>query len=284
MLVIIVSYIVIQGIPALISFTNVNGVRVPNGIREEFLTEGPKDLGRRGGIFPAIIGSLLLVGGAVFYAIPLGIGAGIYLSEYSKDNRFTRFIRAGIDNLNGTPSIVFGLFGFALFVMFIGLPVSMLVGQIVLALMILPSIIRTTEEALKGIPEGFREGSLALGATKWQSIKKVVLPAAIPGIITGVILGMGRVLGETALILFTAVDFRMRYLPRYVIDPVMAITFHLYVLLSEVPNSEVKAGGTALILLVMVVIIYSIGIFLRNRYKKKKSPSTACRPSLNNLF
>ena len=269
-LVLIISNIVVNGIPALFNFTNVNGVRIPSGLRTEFFTESPRDLGRRGGIFPALIGTIFLTVGAIFYAIPIGLGAGIYLAEYTKEGKITKVIRSGIDNLNGTPSIVFGLFGFAFFILFLEFPISMFVGQLVLAMMIMPTIIRTTEEAIKAIPQGFREGSLALGATKWQTIRKVVLPSAIPGVITGVILGMGRAIGETAPIMFVAVVFSQRYLPTKVIEPVSALTFHLFVLLKEVPNAEVKAAGTALILLMVVLALYSVGIIIRNYFKKKK--------------
>ncbi|TFG07208.1 MAG: phosphate ABC transporter permease PstA [Promethearchaeota archaeon] len=252
---IILYYIIDRGLPA---------------ITWEFLTESPDDLGREGGIFPAIIGTLYLVGGAIFYAVPIGMAAGIYLSEYAKDGRLIRFIRTGIDNLNGTPSIVFGLFGFAFFVLILDMGISMLAGQLTLALMILPTIIRTTEEAVKSIPVYFREGSLALGSTKWQSISRVVLPAAMPGIITGVILGMGRSAGETAPILFTAAVFRQRTIPRFVIQPVMALTYHLFILSTAIPDSETAAAGTALVLLTLVAILYSVAIFIRNRYQKKK--------------
>ncbi|MFX0073152.1 MAG: phosphate ABC transporter permease PstA [Candidatus Hermodarchaeota archaeon] len=252
---IILYYIVSKGLPAL---------------TWEFLTESPEDLGRDGGIFPAIMGTLFLIIGAFFYSVPIGIAAGIYLSEYAKDGRLVRIIRTGIDNLNGTPSIVFGLFGFAFFVLILDMGISMLAGQLTLALMTLPIIIRTTEEAVKSIPTYFREGSLALGSTKWQSISRVVLPTAMPGIITGIILGMGRAAGETAPILFTAAVFRQKQLPKFVIQPVMTLTYHLYILSTSIPDSETAAAGTALVLLMLVIILYSIAIFIRNRYQKKK--------------
>lgn len=240
----------------------------------EFFTESPKDLGRAGGIFPAIIGTLFLVGGTVLFAVPVGISAGIYLAEYAKDNRFTRFIRLGIDNLNGTPSIVFGLFGYTIFVLLwtrFGIidGRTMLAGQLTMALMILPTIIRTTEEALISVPQSVRDGSLALGSSKWQSISKVALPAAIPGVITGIILGMGRSAGETAPILFTATTFQQRFLPRTPFQPVMALPYHLFILSTAIPNSREYAAGTALVLLMLVVILYSVAIFIRNYYQNK---------------
>ena len=177
------------------------------------MTQPPKDLGRAGGIYPAIVGTLYLVAGAILIALPLGVGAAIYLVEYTREGRITRLIRNGVDLLNGTPSIVFGLFGFAFIVLYLTVGVSLLAGQITLALMILPTVIRTTEESLKNIPQSLREGSLALGATRWQTISKVVIPPAVPGIVTGAILCIGRAAGETAPIMFTAVVFSSRFLP-----------------------------------------------------------------------
>ncbi len=199
-LVIILQDIIINGLPAL---------------SWEFLTQPPKDLGRAGGIFPAIVGTLYLVLGAIAIALPLGVGAAIYLVEYTREGRITRLIRTGVDLLNGTPSIVFGLFGFAFIVLYLNVGVSLLAGQITLALMVLPTVIRTTEESLKNIPQSLREGSLALGATRWQTISRVVLPPAVPGIVTGAILSIGRAAGETAPIMFTAVVFSSRFLPDF---------------------------------------------------------------------
>lgn len=232
----------------------------------EFLTSSPRDLGREGGIFPAIVGTLCLVAGSIAFALPFGVGAAIYLVEYQREGLLTRTIRSGVDLLNGTPSIVFGLFGFAFLVLFLGLGVSMLAGQITLGLMVLPTIIRTTEEALKNVPQSLREGSLALGATRWQTISRVVLPPAAPGIITGTILSIGRAAGETAPILFTAVVFSQRYLPDSVFDPVMALPYHLFILATNVPGSETNKYGTALVLILLVVAIYAVAIAVRNRY------------------
>ncbi|HNY89506.1 MAG TPA: phosphate ABC transporter permease PstA, partial [Methanoregulaceae archaeon] len=234
----------------------------------EFIFGYPSNLGRAGGIFPAIVGTIYLVIGAIMIALPIGIGATIYLSEYTREGLVTKTIRTGVDLLNGTPSIVFGLFGFAFLVIFVGLGVSLLTGWIVLALMILPTIIRTSEEALKSIPNAVREGSLALGASKWQTIRKVVLPAAVPGIITGTILSIGRAAGETAPILFTAVVFSTRFLPSSIFEPVMALPYYLYILSTSIPGAKQYAYGTALVLLVIVTLFYGAAVLLRTRFQK----------------
>jgi phosphate transport system permease protein len=253
-LVIILQDIIINGLPA---------------ISWEFLTRPPLDSGRAGGIYPAIIGTLYLVAGAIAIALPLGVGAAIYLVEYTREGRLTQLIRTGIDLLNGTPSIVFGLFGFAFIVLYLGAGVSMLAGQMTLALMVLPTMIRTTEEALKSIPMALREGSLALGATKWQTISRVVLPPAVPGIVTGAILSIGRAAGETAPIMFTAVVFSSRFLPDSVLDPVMALPYHLFILATNVPGASANQYGTALVLLMLVVGFYAIAIAVRTHFQKK---------------
>ncbi len=234
----------------------------------EFLIEPPSNLGRAGGIGPAIVGTLYLVTGAVLFALPIGVGAAIYINEYAQEGRVTEIVRSGADLLNGTPSIVFGLFGFAFLVLFLNLGVSLLAGQITLGLMILPTIIRTTEEALKGIPDALREGSLALGATHWQTIARVVLPPAVPGILTGTILSIGRAAGETAPILFTAVVFSKRFLPASLTEPVMALPYHLFILATSVPGARENQYGTALVLLILVMGVYMAAIFIRNRYQR----------------
>lgn len=244
-----------------------NGIGILNW---EFLSQFPKDSGRAGGIYPAIIGTLYLVGGAILIALPIGIGAAIYLAEYTREGLLTKIIRAGVENLNGTPSIVFGLFGFAFLVLYLNLGISLLAGQITLALMILPTIIRTTEESLKSVPQSVREASLALGATKWQTIRKVVLPSAMPGIITGTILSIGRAAGETAPIMFTAAVFSQRFLPTSPLEPVMALPYHLFVLATSVPGGERNAYGTALVLLLIVLCLYLIAIMIRSHYRKMK--------------
>ncbi len=251
---IILTDIIVNGIPA---------------ISWEFLTQPPKDLGRAGGIFPAIIGTLYLVAGAIAISLPLGLGAAIYLIEYTREGRITKIIRTGVDLLNGTPSIVFGLFGFAFIVLYLNVGISLLAGQVTLALMVLPTIIRTTEESLKSIPQSLREGSLALGATKWQTISRVVLPPAVPGIVTGSILSIGRAAGETAPIMFTAVVFSQRFLPDSVFDPVMALPYHLFILATNVPGASASKYGTALVLLILVVGLYSVAIWARTHFQNK---------------
>lgn len=235
----------------------------------EFLTEYPKDLGRSGGIYPAIIGTFYLIGGALIMALPIGVCAAIYLTEYTKEGRMITVIRSAVELLNGTPSIVFGLFGFAFLVLFMGLGKSLLVGQIILALMVLPTIIRTTEEALKTVPMSVREGSLALGATKWQTIRKVVIQPSIPGIVTGAILSIGRVSGETAPIMFTAVVFSQKLIPDSIMEPVMALPYHLFVLATNIPGSKANQAGTALVLLLIVIVFYLMAILIRNHYKNQ---------------
>jgi phosphate transport system permease protein len=251
---IILQDIIINGLPAL---------------SWDFLTKPPLDSGRSGGIYPAIIGTLYLVTGAIAIALPLGVGAAIYLVEYTREGWITRLIRTGVDLLNGTPSIVFGLFGLAFIVLFLKVGVSLLAGQVTLALMVLPTVIRTTEEALKGIPQSLREGSLALGATRWQTISRVVLPPAVPGIVTGAILSIGRAAGETAPIMFTAVVFSQRFLPDSVFEPVMALPYHLFILATNVPGASTNKYGTALVLLMLVVGFYAIAIFVRSHFRNK---------------
>ncbi|GAB7016437.1 phosphate ABC transporter permease PstA [Methanogenium cariaci] len=253
-LAVILGYIVINGLPA---------------ISWEFLTTAPRALGREGGIFPAIVGTLYLVAGAIAIALPVGVGAAIYLVEYTRENVVTRIIRSGVDLLNGTPSIVFGLFGFSFLVIYLNFGVSLVAGQITLALMVLPTIIRTTEEALRGVPASLREGSLALGATPWQTISRVVLPPAMPGIITGAILSIGRAAGETAPIMFTAVVFSSRFLPSSLSDPVMALPYHLYILATNVPGAETNQYGTALVLVALVAAIYLVAIAVRTHYQRR---------------
>jgi phosphate transport system permease protein len=259
----IIIVIIFLGI--ILTYIVTNGV---GALSWDFITTGPTNLGRSGGIFPAIIGTLYLVAGAIAIALPLGVGAAVYLHEYTKEGIATKIIRTGADLLNGTPSIVFGLFGFAFFVLYLKLGFSLLAGQITLAFMILPTIIRTTEEALKCVPQSLREGSYALGASKWQTIQKVVLPPAAPGILTGAILGIGRAAGETAPILFTAVVFS-DFIPSSVLQPVNALPYHLFTLATSIPGSQQNQAGTALVLLLLVIGIYFIAILLRNQYRKK---------------
>ncbi len=260
----IIIIIILLGI--ILSYIIMNGT---GALDWEFLTEAPKNLGRAGGISTPLIGTLYLVAGAISIALPIGVGASIYLTEYTKENTLTKIIRTGADLLNGTPSIVFGLFGFAFFVLYLRFGFSLIAGQITLAFMIIPTILRTTEEALRSVPQSLREGSYAVGATRWQTIRRVVLPPATPGIITGAILGIGRAAGETAPIMFTAVAFSS-FFPTSVFEPVNALPYHLFILSTRVPGAAAKnaAGGTALVLLLLVIGFYSIAILIRNHYQK----------------
>ncbi len=260
----VIIIIILLGI--ILTYIIVNGA---GALSWEFLTEAPRNLGRAGGISTALIGTLYLVAGAIAIALPIGVGASIYLTEYTKENLATKIIRTAADLLNGTPSIVFGLFGFAFFVLYLEFGFSLLAGQITLAFMIVPTILRTTEEALRSVPQSIREGSYAVGATRWQTIRRVVLPPAAPGIITGAILGIGRAAGETAPIMFTAVAFSS-FFPSSLFEPVNALPYHLFIVATNVPGSAARAaaGGTALVLLLLVVGFYSIAIIIRNHYQK----------------
>jgi len=239
----------------------------------EFLFSMPKKAMTAGGILPAILGSFYLSLGAVVLSLPLGVLSAIYLKEYAGDNLLIRIIRMGIDNLAGVPSIVFGLFGLTVFVKFFGFGVSILSGSLTLAIMILPVIISTTAEALKAVPDSFREAAYGIGATKWQTVRGVVLPAALPGIITGVILGIGRAAGETAPILFTAATFFSKKLPNSILSPVQALPYHIYALMTEGTHPEVQtniAYGSALVLLMLVLGLDLIAIIIRIRQRRKR--------------
>jgi phosphate transport system permease protein len=238
----------------------------------EFLTGYPEKSGAEGGIFPAIVGTLILVLGTILIALPLGMFSAIYLTEYAKQSKFTQSIRMAIVTLAGIPSIVFGLFGLGLFVITLNFGSSILAGSITLACMILPTIIVASEEALKSVPKYMREGSLALGATKWETIHKNVLPYAMPGMLTGAILGIGRAAGETAPILLTAAAFFLPQLPESVFDQVMALPYHLYILATQHPDAQKilpMQYGTALVLLFLVVGLNLVAIILRIRVRKK---------------
>jgi phosphate transport system permease protein len=237
----------------------------------EFLTKMPRSGMRAGGIMPAIVGTFYLVAGAILFALPLGVGAAIYLSEYSRESALNRVIRLAIINLAGVPSVVFGLFGLALFVGFFRFGASILAGSLTLAIMILPVIITSAREALDSVPKSFREVSVSLGATKLQTIRHAVLPHALPGILTGTILGIGRAAGETAPILFTVAAFYLPKLPNGVLDQVMALPYHLYVLSTQVPNvKEETRYGTALVLLTIVLTMNLVAILIRAHFRKKK--------------
>jgi len=240
-------------------------------INWQFLTDIPRQGMRAGGIFPAIVGTVYIVSGAIVFALPTGLLAAIYLSEYAKDNFLTRIVKLAIVNLAGVPSVVYGLFGLALFVGFLKFGVSILSGSLTLGIMILPLIITTSREALESVPYSFREVSLSLGASKWQTIRYLVLPNAISGILTGTILGLGRAAGETAPILFTVAAFYLPQLPRSIFDQAMALPYHLYVISTQVPNVDEKIKyGTALVLMVLVLFMNLVAIIIRYRFRKKK--------------
>jgi phosphate transport system permease protein len=240
-------------------------------INWQFLSDIPRQGMRAGGIFPAIVGTLYLVIGAIIFALPIGLLAAIYLSEYAKDNLLTRIIKLAIVNLAGVPSVVYGLFGLALFVVFLKFGASILAGSLTLGIMILPVIITTSREALESVPQSFREVSLSLGASKWQTIRHIVLPNAIPGILTGTILGLGRAAGETAPILFTVAAFYLPQLPKSIFDQAMALPYHLYVISTQVPNVDEKIRyGTALVLLTLVLFVNLVAIIIRYKFRKKK--------------
>jgi phosphate transport system permease protein len=234
-----------------------------------------------GGIWPCIVGTALLVIGSMTLALFIGISCAIYLSEYSRDGRFIRLIRIAILNLAGVPSIVFGLFGFGLFVIFFGWNVSLLSGWFTLGLMVLPAIITASEESLRAVPQGLREGSLALGATKWQTIRKNVLPYALPGILTSSILGIARVAGETAPIMFTAayamrdeMPWQVSHWTDFFFQGVMALPYHIYVVSSKIPQNEYTERvqyGTAFVFLAVVMLIALTSILLRERQRRRLS-------------
>ena len=237
-----------------------------------FLLAPPQQSGAAGGILPAIIGTFYLVIGTLVVALPLGIASAIYLTEYAEQGRFTGMVRMAILTLAGVPSIVFGLFGLGLFVIFCKFGASILSGSLTLACMVLPTIIVASEEALRAVPQSLREGSLALGATKWQTIRKNVLPYAVSGMLTGSILGIGRAAGETAPILLTAAAFYLPKLPTSIFDQVMALPYHLYILATQHPAAHKVIPmqyGTSLVLLTLVLGFSMSAILLRAYFRKK---------------
>ena len=239
-----------------------------------FLTQPPLEAMTKGGIYPAIIGTIYLTVGAIVIAFPLGVASAIYLNEYAKEGKLVRILRLGINNLAGVPSVVFGLFGLGLFVVFFGFGSSILSGSLTLGFLILPVIIGASEEALKAVPQTYREASLALGGTRWQTIYKVVLPAALPGILTGSILGIGRAAGETAPIMFTAAAFYTPKLPGSIFDEVMALPYHIYVLATAGTHIEETRSlqyGTALVLIGLVLGINLVAIIVRTRMRRKQT-------------
>jgi phosphate transport system permease protein len=249
-------------------------VIIKNGasaITWEFLTSMPKDGMHGGGIFPAILGTLSIVTCAIVITLPIGVCAAIYLNEYAKNNLLTRVIKLAIVNLAGIPSVVYGLFGLGIFVMFLKLGVSIIAGALTLSIMELPVIITTSRGALNSVPYSFREASLSLGVSRWQTIRHIVLPNAIPGILTGAILSISRISGETAPILFTAAAFSVPHLPHSMFDQVMTLPYHLYIISTQIPNMpKSMIFGTALVLLLMVLTMSFIAIVARIYFRKRR--------------
>jgi phosphate transport system permease protein len=243
-----------------------------SAISWEFLTSYPRNSMTEGGIFPCILGTVLLSYGALVIALPWGVATAIYISEYARPGLLVNTIRLAINNLAGVPSVIIGLFGLAFFVTMLGMGVSLLAGMFTLAAFILPLVIGSAEEALRAVPQTYREASLGLGATKWQTIRNVVLPAASPGILTGAILGVSRASGETAAIMFTAATFFTPRLPDSVFEPVMALPYHVYVLATagtEIEKTRHLQYGTALVLIVLVLGMNLLAIYIRAKLRKR---------------
>jgi phosphate transport system permease protein len=252
-LVFIIVFILRKGLPA---------------VNFDFLTKNPVDMGKGGGIFSTIIGTLVLTAFAILIATPLGVGTAIYLTEYTWENAVTRIIRFGAECLAGIPSIIFGLFGFILFVTTLGFGWSILSGGLTLAFMLLPTIIRTSEEAIKSVPPVYRTVSFSLGSTKWQTVTRVVLPSALPGIVTGVILSVGRSIGETAAVIFTA-GSALR-IPTSLFSSSRTMSVHFYIMARE-GISISRAYGTAAVLVIAILAVNVATYYLMNRFIKKYS-------------
>ncbi len=266
----LLGFVVVGILFWILGFIIYNGMSVINW---EFISSAPAEGMTAGGIFPAIVGTVCLVAGSMIFAFPLGVMSAIYTNEYAGNGVVVRFIRIMTNNLGSIPSIVFGLFGMALFVNALDFGDSILAGSLTLGLLVLPLVIRTTEEALKAVPDSYRTGSRALGATKLQTIYNVVLPAAFPNIITGLILSIGRVSGETAPILFTVAAYFLPKLPDSIFDQVMALPYHLYVIATsgtDIEASRPMAYGTALVLIVIVLLMNMTATVIR-RYLGKKT-------------
>lgn len=264
------AFITVVAVFTLIFYILSRGLKV---ISLNFIIDYPRNSFTEGGIFPAIVGSIYLVGLAILFAVPIGVLGAIYLSEYTKENAFTNSIRLAIDTLSGIPSIIFGLFGLAIFCKMFGLKISLLSGSLTLSILILPTIFSATVESLKLVPKDFRDASYALGATKWQTTWEIVVKTAFPNIITGVLLSIGRAIGETAPILFTGATFYTRGLPTSLFEPVMALPYTIYGLLTEgtFPEKQVPiAFGASIVLISIVFLITLPGIIVRNRYRSRK--------------
>jgi len=252
----IVAYIVYMGLPA---------------ITWEFLTQFPTHGMRSGGIMPAIVGTVFLTLLTTLLCVPLGIAAAVYLAEYATENRFTRLIRLALITLAGIPSVVYGLFGLGMFVIFFQMGTSILAASLTLSIMTLPVVITTAEEAMRSVPQAFRTVSTSLGATSWKTVRRIILPEALPGILTGVILGLERAAGETAPILFTGAVFSLPTLPSSVLSPTMALPYHLYVIATQVPEMPLSIQyGTALVLLGFVLILNIIATIIRSRARARR--------------
>ena len=264
----LITFLTVLPIVGLVVFIIIKGAPA---ISWEFLSTAPSNGMKEGGILPAIVGTLYLTLGTALFSIPIGVAAGIYISEYAKDNAATRLIRIAIINLAGIPSVVYGLFGLGLFVLFLKFGTSILSASLTLSIMTLPVIISTTEEALRSVPNSFRVVSTSLGATQWQTIRKVILPQALPGIVTGIILGLERAAGETAPILFTGATFFLPMLPQSPLDATMALPYHIFVISTQVPGMPVSIQyGTVLVLLVFVLGMNIIATLIRNRARAKR--------------
>lgn len=252
----VLGYIVVQGIGA---------------ISWEFLTAMPRSGMKEGGVLPAVVGTVVLTFGTAIAALPLGVGAAIYLAEYARDTWLTRAIRLAIINLAGIPSVVYGLFGLGLFVLAMDMGTSIVAGSLTLGLMTLPIVISTSEEAILSVPQSFRVVSASLGGTRWQTIRYQVLPQALPGILTGVILGLERAAGETAPILFTVAAFYLPQLPTSIFDQTMTLPYHLYVVSTQVPGMPIEVQfGTALVLLMLVLSMNIVATVIRSRFRRKR--------------
>lgn len=264
------ALIIVLALGGLVFYIFYNGI---GAISWEFITKPPTHSMTQGGIMPAILGTIYLTMGAIAVGLPLGIASAIYLTEYARQGRIVRLIKVGINCLAGVPSVVFGLFGLGFFVIFLKFGSSILSGSLTLGFLILPTIIGASEEALKAVPQTFREASLSLGVSKWQTIYRIVLPNALPGILTGSILGIGRAAGETAPIMFTAAAYFTAKLPGSVFDEVMALPYHIYVLATAGTNIEATRPiqfGTVLVLVAVVLGIDLIAIVIRGFMRRNK--------------
>ncbi len=267
-LLILATAIVVVPVLFIIFYIIINGA---DAISWEFLTQPPSQAGKAGGIFPAIVGTFYLMVGTIIFALPVGVLAGIYLTEYARDNWLTRLINMAILNLAGVPSIVYGLFGLGLFVMALHFGMSLLAASLALACQALAMTITTSREAILAVPREYREGSLAIGTTKWQTIRHIVLPQALPGVITGAILAMSRAAGETAPILVVGAAFILPGLPQSPFDQFMALPYHLYTVAAHVPGMpKSTTWGVALVLLVVVLFFNSIAILIRLRVRQRR--------------